>query len=81
MKSYDDVAVSTGAVAAGAAGEVRGENQGKYLKVIKELTFKEVTKPAAQLKCLYTNVCSLRHKQEELEATVLLENHDIAAEE
>jgi len=38
-----------------------------------------VTRPAAQLKCLYTNACSLRNKQEELEATVLLENHDAVA--
>lgn len=48
-------------------------------KGIKELSSKKVTRPAAQLKCLYTNACSLRNKQEELEATVLLENHDAVA--
>ena len=36
-----------------------------------------MTRPAAQLKCLYTNACGLGNKQEELEATVLLENYDI----
>ena len=34
---------------------------------------------AVQLKCLYTNTHSLRNKQEELEGTVLLENHGIVA--
>ena len=53
-------------------GKGNGENHWKYLKGIKEL-FKEVTRPAAQLRCLYT--CSLGNKQEELEGTVLLENH------
>ncbi len=46
-KSYDDEAV-----AAGAIGEDSGENQGKYLKGIKELFFNGVTRPAAQLQCL-----------------------------
>jgi len=36
-----------------------------------------MTIPAAQLKCPYTNVHSLGNKQEELETTVLLENHNI----
>ena len=71
---YDDETVIAGAI-----GKGNGENQGKYLKRIKELTFSEVTKTAAPLKCLYTNACSLGNKQEELEATVLLENHDIVA--
>ncbi|PKU43819.1 nipped-b-like protein [Limosa lapponica baueri] len=31
----------------------------------------------AQLKCIYTNVHSMRNKQEELEATVQLENYDV----
>ena len=73
-KSYDDETVTAGAI-----GKGNGENQGKYLKRIKELTFSEVTKTAAPLKCLYTNACSLGNKQEELEATVLLGNHDIVA--
>ncbi|KAK4806242.1 LOW QUALITY PROTEIN: hypothetical protein QYF61_013386 [Mycteria americana] len=33
----------------------------------------------AQLKCLYTNACSMGNKQEELEAIVQLENYDIVA--
>lgn len=37
-----------------------------------------MTRPAAQLKCLYTNTRSLGNKQE-LEATMLLENYDIVA--
>ena len=30
-------------------------------------------------KCLYTNACSMSNKQEELEATVLLESYDLVA--
>ncbi|GAB0209703.1 hypothetical protein GRJ2_003436000 [Grus japonensis] len=33
----------------------------------------------AQLKCIYTNACSMGNKQEELEAIVQLENYDIVA--
>jgi len=58
MKWYDDEAV-----AAGAIGEGSGENQGKYLKRIKVLSSKEVTRPASQLKCLYSNVHSLGNKR------------------
>jgi len=71
LKGAGDEAVTAGET------EVNGENQGKCLKRIKELSFKEVIRAAAQLKCLYTNAYSLGNKQEELEATVLLENHDI----
>jgi len=35
-----------------------------------------VTRPVAQLKCLYTSACSLGNKQEELEANVQLETHN-----
>jgi len=66
-------------VASGAIREGNGENQEKYLKGIRKLSFKEVARPAAQLKCLYTNACSLGNKWKELEATVLLENHNIVA--
>lgn len=59
MKWYDDEAV-----AAGAIGEGSGENQGKYFKRIEVLSSKEVTRPASQLKCLYSNVHSLGNKQE-----------------
>lgn len=40
-----------------------------------------MTRPAAQMKCPYTNAYSLGNKQEELEATVELENHDVAITE
>jgi len=60
-KLYDDEAVT-----AGATGKCNGENQGKYLKGIEELSFRKVTKQAAQLKCLCTNSCSLGNKQKEL---------------
>ena len=33
----------------------------------------------AQLKCIYTNACSMGNKQEELEAIVQQENYDIVA--
>ena len=74
MKSYDDEEVI-----AGATVEGNGENQRKHLNGIKELSFKEVTRLAAPLKCLYNNAHSLGNKQEELEATVLLENHNTVA--
>jgi len=64
-------------VTAEAMGEGNEENQGKYLKGIMKLSFKEVTRPAAQLKCLYTSVHSLGNKEKELEATMLLANHNI----
>ena len=38
-----------------------------------------MTWPTAQLKCLYTNACSMGNKPEELEATVLLERYDLVA--
>ncbi|KAK4807081.1 hypothetical protein QYF61_018422 [Mycteria americana] len=38
-----------------------------------------VTRPTAQLKCLHTNACSMGNKQEELEATMLLESYDLVA--
>lgn len=71
-KLYDDEAAT-----AGATGEGNGKIQGQYLEGTEELSFKEMTRPAAQLKCLFTNACSLGNKQKELEATVLLENHNI----
>jgi len=74
MKSYVNKAVTAGAI-----GERNSENQGKYLKGIKGLSCRKVTRPAAQLKCLYTNAQSLGNKQEELEATVLQENHNTVA--
>jgi len=37
----------------------------------------KVTRPTAQMKCLYTNACSMGNKQEELEAIVLLESYDL----
>ena len=38
-----------------------------------------VTWPTAQMKCLYTNTRSTGNKQEELEATVVLESYDLIA--
>lgn len=49
------------------------ETQGKYLKGVK------TAKLAVELTCLYTSVLFLGNKQEKLEATVLLENHDVVA--
>lgn len=36
-------------------------------------------RPTAQLRCFYTNACSMSSKQEELEATFLLESYDLVA--
>jgi len=48
----------------------------KCLKEIRACSFKKVTWLVGQLRCLYTNACSMYNKQEELEATVQLENCD-----
>jgi len=40
--------------------------------------FKNVTQAVAQLKCLYTNACSMGNKQE-LETIMQLENYDLIA--
>ncbi|GAB0183074.1 hypothetical protein GRJ2_000772700 [Grus japonensis] len=40
---------------------------------------KKVERSIAQLKCIYTNARSMGNKQEELEAIVQWENHDIVA--
>ncbi|KAK4807116.1 hypothetical protein QYF61_018457, partial [Mycteria americana] len=45
----------------------------------KEHGIEWVTRPTAQLKCLYTNACSMGNKQEELEATMLLESYNLVA--
>ncbi|PKU41434.1 adaptin ear-binding coat-associated protein 1 [Limosa lapponica baueri] len=42
-------------------------------------SLKKAAQPTAQLKCLHTNARSTGNKQEELEATVLLERYDIVA--
>ena len=39
----------------------------------------KVTRPTAQMKCLYTNARSMGNKQEELEAVVLLESYNLIA--
>jgi len=51
----------------------------KYLRGIKGCSSKKVTWLTAQLKYLYTNTCSMGNRQEELEATVLLESYDLVA--
>ena len=73
LKSYGDEP---------GAPEVIGANREtavKYLKGIKVCSSKKVTQPTAQLKCLYTNAHSMGNKQEELEATMLLESYDVVA--
>ncbi|OPJ66568.1 hypothetical protein AV530_016604 [Patagioenas fasciata monilis] len=51
----------------------------KYFKGIKMCSSNKVTQPTDQLECLYTNTCSMGNKQEELEATMLLEDYDLEA--
>ena len=73
LKSYRDEA---------GAPEVIGgsrETPVQYLRGIQVCSSKKVTRPTAQLKCLYTDARSMGNKQEELEATVLLEHYDLAA--
>ena len=59
--------------------EANRETPVKYLKEIKVCSSKKVTWPTAQLKCLYSNAYSMGNKQEELEATMLLESYDLVA--
>jgi len=51
----------------------------KHSKGKKGCSSMKVTRPAAQMKCLHTNACSMENKQEELEATVLLESYELFA--
>ena len=55
------------------------ETPWKYLKGTKGHSSEKVTQPTALLKCLYTNAHGMGNKQEELEATVLLESYDRTA--
>lgn len=49
----------------------------KHLEGIKACSSKKVTQSIAQLKCLYTNACSMSNKQEQWEATVQLERYHL----
>ena len=64
------------------APEVVGANKEtfvKHPKGNKGCSTKKATWPTAQMKCLYVNAHSMGNKQEELEATVLLESYDLIA--
>jgi len=50
-----------------------------YLKGIEGCCSGKVTWPTAQMKCLYKNPGSMGNKEEELEATVLIESYDPVA--
>ncbi|KAK4810175.1 hypothetical protein QYF61_010948 [Mycteria americana] len=58
------------------APEVIGANRGTPVKHLKGI---KVTWLTAQLQCLYTSARSMGNKQEELEATVLLDSYDLVA--
>jgi len=51
----------------------------KHPKGNKGCSSAKVTRPTTQMKCLYTNAHSMGNKQEELEATMLLESCDLIA--
>ncbi|PKU29771.1 rna-directed dna polymerase from mobile element jockey-like [Limosa lapponica baueri] len=70
LKSYGDEP---------AAPEVVEVNRETPVRCLNRYSPKKVAQPTAQLKCLYTNACSIGNKQEELEATMLLERYDIVA--
>ena len=57
-------------------GKIKGNNS---FKGMKELSFKDLTRLAAQLECIYSSAHSLGNKQEMLESAVLLENLSIVA--
>ena len=49
------------------------------LKGIRASSSKKGLWPIAQLKCLYTNACSMGNKQEELVAAAQMENYELIA--
>ncbi|KAK4831897.1 hypothetical protein QYF61_020044 [Mycteria americana] len=55
------------------------EDPGNYRPVSLTLVPGKAPQTTAQLKCLYTNACSMGNKQEELEANVHQENYDMVA--
>lgn len=62
--------------------EVTGANREtpeNDLTRIKWCFYRKTPWPVAQLKCLYSTACSVGNKQEELEATVLLDSDVLAA--
>lgn len=59
--------------------EANSKTLGKYFKGIKRGSSGKAVLPTAQLRCFYTNECSMSDKQEELEATLLLESYDLVA--
>jgi len=64
------------------APEVVGANKEAFVKHPKRnkgCSSVKVTQPTAQMKCLYMNICRTGNKQEELEATMLLESYDLIA--
>ena len=64
------------------APEVTGANREtpvKYLKGIKVCSSEKVTRLTAELKYLYTDAHSMGNKQEQLEATMLVESYDLVA--
>ena len=59
-----------------------GGSKGKpqtYPGGIRERSSKKATRPIAKVKYLYTNVCSMGNKQEELETVVQLGSYDLIA--
>jgi len=82
MRAGDTAAQSKSCRDKLGAPEVVGANNEtsmKHLKRNKGCSTKKATRPTAQIKCLYTNTHSMGNKQEELEATVLLESYDLIA--
>jgi len=73
LKSYQGEPKALGVVGANRETSVI------HLKGTEWCSSKKVTQPTAQLKCLYTNAHSMGKKQEELEATTLLESYDLVA--
>jgi len=51
----------------------------KHPKGNKRCSSMKVTWPTAQTKCFYMNARSVGNKQEELEATMMLESYDLIA--
>jgi len=62
------------------AAEALGSNREMHVNSFKRIrvnSSEKVMCPTGQLKCLYTNACSMGNKEEELVATAQMESYDL----
>ena len=77
MAEGDEVLSNTEEPGAAHVLGTNRETSVKHYEGIRAHSSSKVSWLIAQLKCLYTNACSMGNKQQELEATVQLESCDL----